>query len=449
MVQLADHRPHVRSLLALGLPLVGGQIAQVSIQIVDTLMLGWYDPRVLAGVALANSIFFALFIVGAGFSWAVTPMVAAAAAKHDQTRIRRVTRMGFWISMGYAAASMPVLLNGGALLRLLGQEPELADLAQDYLRVAAWGLFPMLTIMLMRSYLAGQSRTRVVMWVTLAGMVVNALFNWLLIFGNLGFPELGGPGAALASVITNLCGVAALAAYARRAFPEAQLFVRIWRPDWEELKQVFQLGWPIGMATLAETALFSATAVMIGWIGVAELAAHAIAIQIATLTFMLHVGMAQAATVLMGGAWARGDLEEQRGLARTALAVTVVLATATVAVLVPLRAPLVLFFLDPADPLRDAVLATGTGLVVMAALFQFADGAQVVMISLLRGVQDTRVPMWLAAVSYWGIGAPLGFVLGFPAGFGAVGVWVGLAGGLSCAAVLLGQRLWRVKLAEG
>ena len=436
----------IRSLLVLGLPLVGGQLAQVSIQIVDTTMLGWYDVKALAGVVLANTLFFSIFIVGSGFSWAVTPMVAGAVAKGDTVRVRRVTRMGLWVSMGYGVAVLPILLNGGALFRLLGQEPALADVAQRYLDVAAWCIFPALTVMLLRSYLAGLARTQIVMWVTLGASAVNAFGNWVLIFGHLGAPELGARGAAIASLCMYLGSVAALAVYARRAFPGDALFARIWRPDWAELRQVFQLGWPIGMATLAETALFSAAAVMIGWIGVVELAAHGIALQNATMSFMLHIGMAQAATVLTGGAYARRDGDGLREIAMAGLTVSGVLAAGAICLLLTMPAALVSVFLDPADPMKGAILAAGVVLVYMAAVFQLADGVQVMLISLLRGLQDTRVPMWLATFSYWGVGAPLGYVLAFPVGLGAVGVWAGLAGGLSCAALLLWRRLWRQAL---
>ncbi|WP_108258030.1 MATE family efflux transporter [Mangrovicoccus ximenensis] len=447
MVQLADLRPHVRALLVLGLPLVGGQIAQVSIQIIDTLMLGRYDLEVLAAVVLATSLFFSVFIVGAGFSWAVTPLVAAASAGGDLVRVRRVTRMGFWASMGYGALALPVFLWSEPLFLALGQSPEMARIAGEYLDIAGWGVFPALAVMTLRAYLAGQAKTQVVMWVTIGAVFLNAGLNWLLIFGNWGFPELGGRGAAAASVTVHVASAAALAVYAEWSFRGQQLFVRLWKPDWAELRQVFQLGWPIGIATLAETALFSAAAVMVGWIGVAELAAHGIALQLATVTFMMHLGLSQAATVLMGRAHGRRDEEAKRGISVASLVVSLSVAALTIAILAAIPQPLIRLFVDAADPMRDAILATGVGLVYMAAIFQLADGAQVILISLLRGVQDTRVPMWLAAFSYWVVGAPLGYVLGIVAGVGAVGVWAGLAGGLSCAAVLLWHRLWKVKLA--
>ncbi len=442
------YRRELSALMLLGLPLVGSQLAQVSIQIVDTLMLGRYSVEALAAVVLASSLFFSTFIVGSGLAWAVTPLVAAAAAREDWVRVRRVTRMGLWASLIFSALVVPILLSGGAIFRALGQAPELAELAQDYLRIAAWGMPPALIVMLLKAYLAGVKRTAIVMWVTIGASVLNALLNWLLIFGALGFPELGVEGAAIASVTMHSVSLIALAVYAQRILPDLTLFARLWRPDWAEFRQVVALGWPIGVASLAETGLFSASAIMVGWIGATELAAHGIALQLATVTFMVHLGLSHAATVLAGEAVGRGDPLALRRGAVAGLLASGLVAAVTVAIMVTIPGQLLSLFVDPADPVRDAILAVGIGLVIAAAVFQAADGGQVMLISLLRGMQDTRVPMVLASVSYWGVGAPLGYVLGIVLGIGALGVWAGLVAGLFCAALLLGWRFWRRQLPQ-
>ncbi|MEM8553631.1 MAG: MATE family efflux transporter [Pseudomonadota bacterium] len=434
----------IRALLVLGLPLVGSQLAQASIQIVDTLMLGRYDVEVLAGVVLANALFFSTFIVGSGFAWAVTPLVAAAVTKGDLVRVRRVTRMGGWASLGFAALVIPVMLSGEALFLALGQAPEQAAIAREYLSVAAWGMAPALGVMVLRSHLTAVEHTRIVLWVTLAATLLNAFLNWVFIFGNLGAPEMGARGAALASLALHIASLGALVLYIQRWFPDQALFVRLWRPDWEELGQVLKLGWPIGVALLAETGLFSAAAIMVGWVGAVELAAHGIALQLATMTFMIHMGLSHAATVRAGTAYARGDWAGLRRGGQAALIVSLSVALVSACGLVALAEPLVSLFLDPNDPSRAMIIAIGAGLVVAAAIFQMADGAQVTMISLLRGLQDTRRPMILAAFSYWIIGAPLAYVIGILWGGGAFGVWMGLVAGLTCASGLLFHRFWRV-----
>lgn len=432
----------LKTLLVLGLPLVGSQLAQVSIQIVDTLMLGRYDVEVLAAVVLAGSLFFSTFIVGSGIAWAVTPLVAAAAAQGDRVRVRRVARMGLWASLIFSALVMPMLLSAERLFLALGQSPLLAEEAGAYLRIAAWGMIPALAVMLLKSYLAGLKRTGIVMWVTVLASVVNAALNWVFIFGHLGMPEMGAEGAALASVAMHTISVVVLAVYAARVLPEMELFHRFWRPDWAEFRQVVALGWPIGVASLAETGLFSASAIMVGWIGTTELAAHGIALQLATVTFMVHLGLSHAATVLAGEAYGQGDVAALKRGASAALLASGLVAVVTIAAMLSIPETLIGLFVGSDDPMRPAILAVGVGLVTAAAAFQAADGAQVVVISLLRGVQDTRVPMILATVAYWGIGAPAGYVIGIVLEGGAAGVWAGLISGLFAAALGLGWRFW-------
>lgn len=440
-------RSQIAPLLRLGLPLVGGQVAQASIQIVDTAMLGRYNLEVLAGVGLGTALWFTLFIVGSGFAWAVTPLVAAAG--DDTTRIRRVARMGLWASMGYAALVLPLLIYAEPILLAMGQPAKQSAIAGEYLGIAGWGLFPALAVMLMKSYLAGMHRTGVVLWVTLMAVALNTGLNWVLIFGELGAPEMGARGAALASALTHCAMVAALVVYAGRCFPDQALFARLWRPDWAELGQVFRLGWPIGVATMAETSLFTAATIMMGWIGVAELAAHGIALQLAIITFNFHIGISQAATVLAGTAFARSDWSRLLAVGLAALMVSGCVAVLGMSIMFAIPETLIGLFTDHDDPMHNDILVAGVALVMMAGLFQFADGAQIVLISLLRGMQDTRVPMFLTVISYWGVGVPLAYGLGVFFGFGGVGVWAGLVGGLTCAAVLLGLRFRRcLKQAE-
>ena len=437
-----SHGGHARALLVLGLPLIGSHLAQMAIQITDTLMLGWYSVEALAAVVLGGAIYFTFFIVGSGFAWAVMPMVASAAGTGDDTQVRRVTRMGLWLSVLFGLVSMPILIWSEPILLAIGQEPTVAAGAADYLAVVAFGLIPNLLIMALRSYLAALGRTQVVLWVTIATALLNVVLNYALIFGNWGAPELGIIGAAIASVTLQVVGLLALGAYAMIVTPEYDIFGRLWRPDWEAFGTVFRLGWPIGLTNLAEVGLFSASTIMMGWIGTMELAAHGIALQIASLTFMFHIGLSNAATIRAGRAFGRRDEIDLRGGAVVAVAISVIFALATIVLFLTVPEVLLGLFLDPADPQRPAIIAIGVGLMIAAALFQFADGAQVMALGLLRGVQDTRVPMIYAAISYWAIGAVASYVLAFPLGFGAIGIWIGLIIGLTLAGVLLMGRFW-------
>lgn len=433
---------HFRAILTLGLPLVGSQLAQFAITLTDAVMLGWYDVNALAAEIVGGGIWFVLFILGDGFALAVMPLVAQALAIGDGRLPRRITRMALWLSTLFALACTPIFLFSEPLMRALGQEPVVADLAGQYLAIRGWGLMPAIWVVVLQSHLSALERTKVVLWVTLGAVVLNALANYALIFGNFGAPEMGIRGAAYASLMVHVASFAGMAIYLMRALPEEALFARIWRPDWEVFWSVFRLGWPIGLTHLAEVGLFVASSIMMGWIGAVELAAHGIALQIASVVFMVHLGLASAGTVRAGNAVGRRD---QLGLRRGALvllAMSGAVSVVTIIAFLAIPEPLLGMFLSPDDPDRVAVLAIGVSLLSAAALFQLVDAAQVIALGLLRGLSDTRVPMIIAAVAYWGVGMPVAYVLGFVLNMGGIGIWLGLAAGLAIAAAFTMHRFW-------
>ncbi|MDD8022923.1 MAG: MATE family efflux transporter [Paracoccaceae bacterium] len=440
-----SYAAHARSLLVLGLPLIGSNLAQMSLHVTDTIMLGWYGVPELAAVVLGSSYFFILFILGSGFSYAVMGMVAQALGAGEEAQVRRDARMGLWLSILFGVAVMPLMWASGPILLALGQRPELAQLAQDYLRVGMWGMVPALIIAVLKSYLSAQERTQVVMWVTLWGVVLNILANWALIFGNLGAPEMGVRGAALASVGVQISTSSLLLAYAAwaPALRKFHLLQRFWRPDWPAFVQVARVGLPIGLASVSEAGLFQASALMMGWIGTEQLAAHGIALELASLTFMVHMGLSNAATVRVGRARGARDGARLRDGALVAQLMSLVFGGVTVVLFLSQPELLIGLFLDMSNPAAPAILAFGAKLMVVAALFQMFDSLQVMALGLLRGVQDTRVPMWIAVASYWLVGIPASYVLAFPLGFGGVGLWLGLVIGLACAGGFLILRFWR------
>jgi MATE family multidrug resistance protein len=435
---------HARTMLTLGLPLIGGHIAQMAIAVTDTVMLGWYGIEALAAVTLASTYFFLLFLMGSGFAWAVMPLVASFDAEGDETSLRRVTRMGLWLSTGFGILVLPVMIWAAPVLRMLGQTEQVARDGALYLGVAGWGMIPALLVMVMKSYLAALGRTQIVLWITLGAALVNGLANYALIFGNWGAPELGVRGAAIASVATQVFSLAGVILYALRVLPEHQIFVRLWRPDWHMLARVFRMGLPIGITSLSEVGLFSASAVMMGWLGTVPLAAHGIAVQLAGLAFMVHLGLSNVATIRAGNALGRRDAAHMARGARTAFALSLGMSVLTSTVFLLFPEALISAFVQSGEPARDQIMAIGVGLLAVAALFQLVDGVQVIALGLLRGVQDTSVPMVLAAVSYWVVGLPTAYLLGFVLDLGGVGVWFGLVVGLGAAALSLAWRFWRV-----
>lgn len=441
--ETTTYSAHVRALLALGLPLIGGHLAQFAIGLTDAVMLGWYGVEALAAITLAGTYFFVLFLMGSGFAWAVMPMVAAFAAEEDETSLRRVTRMGLWLSAVFAAASMPLLWFSEPILLALGQDAGVAADAADYLRVAGWGIFPALLVMVIKSYLAAMERTQIVLWTLVVAALVNGAANWALIFGNWGAPELGLTGAAIASILTQGVSLLGVVIYAVVVLPQHNLFRRLWRPDWEMFVRVFRLGLPIGLTNLSEVSLFAASAMMMGWLGTVPLAAHGVAVQLASAAFMIHLGLSNAATVRAGTAFGLGDRVQMARGGHAVIGLSLAAALVTITAFLAFPEPLIAIFLEDGDPAAPEIIATGIGLLAVAALFQLVDGAQVIALGLLRGVQDTRQPMIIAAVSYWAVGMPASYILGFPLGLGGLGIWLGLVAGLACAGVLLMARFWR------
>jgi len=363
-------------------------------------------------------LFFVTFIVGAGFAFAVTPLVAAAAERDDEVEVRRVTRMGVWLSVIYGLIVMIPFFWAEDILLMIGQEPAVAALGHDYLLIALWGMIPALIVMTLKAYLAALEHAAIILWGTVAAAVLNVAINYILIFGNFGAPELGIRGAAIASVVVQCATVGVFLIYGLRVLPQYKLLQNMLKPDNEIMARVFWLGVPIGLTSLAEGGLFSASAIMMGWIGELELAAHGIAIQLASLTFMVHIGLSQVATIRAGRALGRDDGLGLRRGGVMAFVMSGIFALVTVIIFLALPEGLVSIFLDPDEPARDAVLAVGVALVIMAALFQVVDAAQVMALGLLRGVQDTAVPMMMAVISYWVIGLPVSYLLAFPLGMG-------------------------------
>ncbi len=441
-----SYTSHARALLVLGLPIIGSHLAQMALHVSDTILLGRYGVTELAVGVIGGTGFFVVFILGSGFAQAVMPLVAAALGRRDEVQVRRYARMGMWLSVAFGLLTYPLFWVSESWLLALGQKPEVAALGQDFLRIAGWGMTPALLVMALKGYLSALQRTQVVLWTTMGAVGVNFVIAYALIFGVWGMPELGVRGAAIASLSVQIGTFVVLAIYAGW-LPELRrfhLFQRFWRPDWQAMGQVFRLGWPIGVTGLMEAGLFSGASVMMGWIGTVELASHGIAMQAAALAFMVHLGLSNAVTVRTGHAEGSGDIRGLRDGALVAIALSVTFGLTMVALFLSFPVQILSLFLDMAKPESAQIVAFGTVLLALAALFQLGDAMQVIALGLLRGIRDTRVPMWAAGFSYWVVGIPVSYVLAFPLGYGGVGLWLGLVVGLAVASAMLMWRFWHL-----
>ncbi len=435
---------HISATLKLGLPLIGAQLAQLAIHTTDVVIVGQLGTNELASMVLTGQYFFTLFIFGSGFSNAAVPMAAHAVGADDKVSVRRAIRMSMWVSILFGVLAMPLFLMAEPVLLMLGQEPEVARLTGDYLGVAGWAIFPALIVMSLRAYFSALEKAGIILYLTLAVLVFNAIFAYAFVLGHFGAPRIGFMGAAWVMLAANTLGMVLAIIYVQ-AKPELrkyELFVRFWRADWQAFWEVVRLGFPIAITVLAEVSLFTVASLMMGWIGTIELAAHGIALQCASVSFMFPLGLAQAGTVRTGLAAGRGDWPTIRRVAITVLVMGMGLALTSAAIFMIAREGLASLFVDNNNPQTPAVIAVAGPLLIVAGLFQVADSAQAIGAGLARGLKDSTVPMIFAMISYWLIGFPTAYLLAFKFGYGGIGVWFGFVVGLSCAAISLNARFY-------
>lgn len=435
---------HLADTALLGAPLIGAQIAQLAINTTDVLIVGHLGTVELAAIVIASQYFFTIFILGTGFSTAAIPMATHALARRDERGVRRSIRMGLWASLAFGLLSLPLFLFSEKILLAFGQNPDVAAHAASYLKIAGFGILPALLFMVLRAFLSALKRASIILYVTLAVLSLNALFAYTFVLGHFGMPAFGMHAAAFVAAGVNLFGFVATVIYIQRV-PELAyyaLFTRFWRPDWSALGEVVRLGIPVGLMMLAEVSLFTVASLMMGWIGTVELAAHGIALQFASMSFMVPLGLSQAATVRVGLAAGAGEKTNALRAGGAALLLAVIFATASCLLFVLERESLARLFIDPTSPNAAKVIATAGPFIIVAGAFQFFDGLQAIGAGLARGLKDSTVPMILAILSYWGVGFSSAYALAFPLGFGGIGIWYGFMLGLLTAAILLNGRFY-------
>lgn len=456
---LADDRPaslriEIRALLLLAGPLVLGNLAQMAIHTTEVIILGRYDVQALAAAALAVNLYFACGTFGMGLMTAASPMIAAERGRrgHSVRDIRRTVRQGFWVALAASIPIWAILWQAENLFLAMGQQPDLSRDAGQFMRVAMWGLLPWLLQFVLRLYVSALERPIWGVIVTLCGVAVNLVGCWALVFGNLGFPEMGLMGAAYANLIANctLFIVMAIVVSTVKPFRRYRIFGRFWVADWPRFAGLFRLGLPIAVTFAFEVAIFSAAAFLMGLISRDSLAAHAVAIQIASFAFMVPFSLSQAATVRVGLHHGRRDAVAAARAGWAALGVGVIAACAMSAIMTAFPEFLVGLFIDPADATAAVAFQLALGFIVVAAIFQLVDAVQAVGAGVLRGLQDTRWPMLFAAFGYWVVGMGTAWFFAFRLGWDGIGVWVGLAAGLAVVSVLMvGRWMMRDRLGLG
>lgn len=432
-------------LLQLGMPLVGAQLAQISINTMDVLMISWLSPEDLGASVLAFNVYVVLWLTGLGIVQASAPLSAQAYGAGKLKVMRRFIRHAFWIALIYSLFSMILLEYIGPILSFLGQERELVIRAEIYMDALKWAFLPGLMTVGLRVFLATTGYTGAFLWATIIMAFVNGILNYGLIFGNLGMPRLELVGAGIASAVSATTALLLIVFYIQlhKKLRLFKLFGNIWRVELQSFKRIILLGIPIGMALLSEVGMFGFASIMMGWIGVQELAAHAIVLQCATVAFMIPLGIGQAAVIRVGIAAGRGDARGV-GIAGWTAVVTgmaVMCVSATIFWLFPEF--LISLYQDEPNQLTEQVLAIGVTFMFIAALFQLVDGTQVIGQCALRGLNDTKVPMVYAILGYWVVGLGSGYIFAFHFQLNGIGIWWGLALGLTVVAIALTIRFYR------
>ncbi len=435
-----------RANLKLAWPLILTNVAQLGLSTTDLVLIGRHDAASLAGAALTFALYQAVMLFSMGTISATLPLIAREMGKRQPSLadVRRTMQQGFWSCLLLAGATWIALWHVEAFFIAVGQTPELAADASRLMRTLQWALLPYLGYIVLRAFVATLAEP---LWALLAvsiALVFNAVAAWALIFGRLGLPELGAPGAGIATSLANGLMFIVLAAITmtQPRFRAFRLFSGGLALDRARLAEFWRLGLPMGLTTAFETSIFYAAANMMGWLGAASLAAHAIVMQIVSLAFMVPIGIAQAATVRVGLAYGARDRAAILRAGWTAWSLGALLMAGSALAMVLLPGTFIGAFIDIDAVSNQDIVAVARQILLVGALFQIVDGIQVVCVGMLRGLQDTTIPMLLALLGYWGLGLPLGATLAFMTGLDGVGIWLGLAAGLGAVALMMTLR-WR------
>lgn len=441
--EYVEDRPwlsELRATLALAWPLILSNVTQQVIQATDVLLIGRLGATQLAAATLALNLTWTFSIFLLGLITASSPMMATALGRRSNAvrDVRRTFRSGLWLISLVLPLYWLLLWNVGALMQAFGEPAVLASQGQSFMRAYMWLAAPWLVFQLLRNFVAALERPRIVLWLSLSGIIINALVSWTLIFGHFGLPAFGLVGAGLGSLITWSLLCIALFAFISidRQFRRFHLFGHWWRFDRQRTMAMVKLGWPIGATMSLEIGVFALAAYFIGWTGASALAAHAIALQLAAMTFMVPLGLGQAATVRVGLALGRRAEAEIARAGWTAWVMGVAFMGAMALVMWSVPRTLVTLFLRDV-PANGPVITLAVSFLRVAAAFQLVDGAQVISAGMLRGLHDTRWPLLFALVGYWVVGLGIGSWLAFAQDWKGVGIWVGLASGLAAVAACM------------
>ncbi len=438
-------KDHFKITFNLAFPVMLSQLGQVSVGVADSMMVGRLGALPLAAASLGNSIFFVILMFGMGVSMGITPLVSVAEGKGKMKRISDLFKHSLWINVFTSLLLTSIILVIVQGLHFLDQPDDVVALAVPYLFVITASLFPFMIFQTFKQFAEGLSQTKQAMYITIFCNLVNVFLNWVLIFGKLGAPEMGLMGAGWATLVSRILMPILMGLYVLRS-KRYQLFnLSIWLKKWSFpiFSRILNVGIPTGFQYIFEVSAFGSAAIMMGWLGVNALAGHQIALNLASISYMMAAGLSTAGMVRVSNQIGRGNFKAMKEAGMVVYAMAMIFMFSTALIFIVFRNYLPTLYIN--DP---EVISLSASLLIIAGLFQLSDGAQVIGLGVLRGMEDVKVPTLITLIAYWVIGLPLGYLLAFEYGYAEKGIWYGLLIGLSLTAFLLYFRFRKLSLAR-
>ena len=425
----------------LAIPLIIGQLGQMLMGLVDTVMIAKLGVTELAALTLANNLFFVPFVFGIGILTCISVRTSIARGAGDTAQARSICRNGVYLGLFIGILFFTIVAFTSDILYHMKQDPEVAARSHTFYLIIMASLIPGLMAMAMKNHADSLNRVWSAFWISIGAVFLNIFLNWIFIYGNLGAPQLNLEGAGIATLISRITLLIAMFIWFTKdssltQWTPARWFIKI---DFTEIKSLIKLGLPSGLQTLSEVGAFVMAGIIIGWFGKEALAAQNIAMVCTGLAFMIPLGLSIALTIRVGEQVGQNAFTQLRKTCLSGWTLTFILSSISATIFLLFREPITASFIDEAPE----VISLAASFLIVAGVFQIVDGQQVASIGILRGLEDTAKPAITCFISYWIIGLPTGYWLAFHQDFGPIGIWWGLAIGLTIASVLLGSRIYR------
>ena len=426
----------------LSTPIILGELTQMALGIIDSIMVGKISYQQLAAAALVNSVLNIPFVLGFGLTISVSQTVSMANGRRDNLKVSHYLYNGFWLCTIAAILIAVALQFSKNILFHLGQDIEVATLGAPYLQLMGWSIIPMMMFISLKQFADGLERTRTAMLLSIAALPINIFINWLLVYGNGGFPRLELTGAGYGTLITRIL-ILLIFMVVLFVHPFFSRYIAVRKNQWNlrlhTIKELLHIGIPSSLQVTMESGAFAVSSIIIGTLGAVQLAANQIALSCASLAFMISWGLAQGASIRVSNAWGRNNWKDINSIGKTTLISGIIYGILGVLFFVSFRYALPLAFNNDAT-----VMALASVLMLYAAVFQISDATQVIAVGLLRGIKDVKVPTLYIAIAYWVVGIPVGCLMAFTFKMGVTGMWIGFVSGLTFSSVFLNYRFFKL-----